>query len=117
MPSIVEIRNLKKQYAPTQGQKEGQLAVKGISLSIEKGEIFSLLGPNGAGKTTTISIMSGLLPPTSGDVMIGGHSIVSEPMAVKKLIGNGEYLKILKKWGVESGAITAADVKIDPSGS
>jgi ABC-2 type transport system ATP-binding protein len=87
MPSIVEIRNLKKQYAPTQGQKDGQLAVKGINLSIEKGEIFSLLGPNGAGKTTTISMMSGLLPPTAGDVMIDGHSIVKEPMAVKKLIG------------------------------
>ncbi|MBX3083420.1 MAG: ABC transporter ATP-binding protein [Anaerolineae bacterium] len=87
MTSIVEIRNLKKQYAPTAGQKEGQLAVKGIDLMIEKGEIFSLLGPNGAGKTTTISMMSGLLPPTAGDVLIGGHSIVAEPMAVKKMIG------------------------------
>jgi ABC-2 type transport system ATP-binding protein len=87
MPPIVEIRNLKKRYAPQPGQKEGQVAVKGIDLIIERGEIFSLLGPNGAGKTTTISMMSGLLEPTEGDVLIGGHSIVKEPMAVKQLIG------------------------------
>jgi ABC-2 type transport system ATP-binding protein len=89
MTPIVEIRNLKKRYAPTPGQKDkqGHLAVKGVSFSIERGEIFSLLGPNGAGKTTAISIMSGLLPPTEGDVLIGGHSVVAEPMAVKKMIG------------------------------
>lgn len=87
MTPIVEIRNLKKRYAPTQGAAEGTLAVKGINLTIEKGEIFSLLGPNGAGKTTAISMMSGLLSPTEGDVLIGGHSIRKEPIEVKKLIG------------------------------
>jgi ABC-2 type transport system ATP-binding protein len=87
MPPIVEIRNLKKRYAPQNGQKEGQFAVKGIDLTIERGEIFSFLGPNGAGKTTTISMMSGLLAPTEGEVQIGGHSITKDPMAVKKLIG------------------------------
>jgi ABC-2 type transport system ATP-binding protein len=88
MAPIVEIKNLKKRYAPTNGNgKEGNLAVKGINLTIERGEIFSLLGPNGAGKTTTISMMSGLIAPTEGDVMIDGHSIVHEPMAVKQIIG------------------------------
>src|SRR5258708_40148943 len=87
MTPIVEIRNLTKRYPPTQGSKEGFLAVKGLNLTIERGEIFSLLGPNGAGKTTTISMMSGLLAPTEGDVVIDGHSIVREPIAVKKLIG------------------------------
>ena len=58
MTPIVEIVNLKKRYPPVAGAKEGQLAVKGINLNIERGEIFSLLGPNRAGKTATISMMS-----------------------------------------------------------
>jgi ABC-2 type transport system ATP-binding protein len=89
MTPIIEIRNLKKRYAPTSDSKdkEGNLAVKDINLTIERGEIFSLLGPNGAGKTTTIGMMSGLLTPTEGDVLIDGHSIVKEPLACKRLIG------------------------------
>jgi ABC-2 type transport system ATP-binding protein len=87
MTPVIEIRNLKKRYAPNAESREGNLAVKGINLAIERGEIFSLLGPNGAGKTTTISMMSGLLTPTEGDVIIDGHSIVKEPIEVKKRIG------------------------------
>ena len=91
MTPIVEIRNLQKRYKPVAGASEkdrnGLLAVNNVSFSIERGEIFSLLGPNGAGKTTTISMMSGLLTPTAGEVIIGGHSIVKDPIAVKKLIG------------------------------
>ena len=48
-------------------------AVDGVSFSVRRGEIFGLLGPNGAGKTTTISMISGLLPPESGQVQIFGH--------------------------------------------
>ena len=81
--SIIDIRGLKKQFNPP----DGVFAVKGISFDIRQGEIFSLLGPNGAGKTTTISMMSGLLTPTEGDVWVGGHSITREPLAVKQLIG------------------------------
>jgi ABC-2 type transport system ATP-binding protein len=62
-------------------------AVKGISFEIQKGEIFSLLGPNGAGKTTTISMISGLLAPTSGDASIGGFSITRQPLEAKRLLG------------------------------
>lgn len=62
-------------------------AVKGVSFDIKEGEIFSLLGPNGAGKTTTISMLSTLYVPTSGEASIGGHSITSDPMAVRNLIG------------------------------
>jgi len=87
MVPLVEIRNLVKRYPPTGKNKEGVLAVDGINLAIERGEIFSLLGPNGAGKTTMISMMSGLLTPTEGDVLIDGHSIVKEPIEVKKRIG------------------------------
>lgn len=87
MGTLVEIRNLSKRYPPKNGTGEGTLAVKNMNLTIEQGEIFSLLGPNGAGKTTTINIMSGLLEPTEGDVIIGGHSVTKNPLAVKKLIG------------------------------
>ena len=81
MPSaILEVQNLVKQYGDF-------TAVKGISFDIKEGEIFSLLGPNGAGKTTTISMLSTLYTPTSGEAMIGGHSITKEPMAAKQLIG------------------------------
>lgn len=62
-------------------------AVKGVDLTVERGEIFSLLGPNGAGKTTTISMIGGLIEPTRGDARIGGYSITKEPLQAKKLLG------------------------------
>lgn len=62
-------------------------AVNGVSFSINKGEIFGLLGPNGAGKTTTIRILSTVLEPDSGDVIIDGHSIKSEAEAIRSIIG------------------------------
>ena len=62
-------------------------AVKGVSFEITEGEIFSLLGPNGAGKTTVISMLSCLIPPTSGDATVAGHSIVRDSMAVRRTIG------------------------------
>jgi ABC-2 type transport system ATP-binding protein len=83
MSTIVEVENLVKQY----GNNGGVTAVAGVSFAIRQGEIFSLLGPNGAGKTTTISMLSGLIAPTSGDARVCGRSIVREPLAVKKLIG------------------------------
>jgi ABC-2 type transport system ATP-binding protein len=87
MASIVEIRNLQKRFSPNAENPDGFLAVKGIDLTIEKGEIFSLLGPNGAGKSTTILMMSGLLAPTAGEITIGGHMVAKSPMAVKAMIG------------------------------
>jgi ABC-2 type transport system ATP-binding protein len=62
-------------------------AVKDLSFTIGKGEIFGLLGPNGAGKSTTINMMCGYLEPTSGDTLIDGQSITSEPRKVKRMIG------------------------------
>jgi ABC-2 type transport system ATP-binding protein len=87
MSTILEAVGLKKRYAPQPGQREGQLAVKGLDLRLERGEIFSLLGPNGAGKTTSINMMCGLIAPTEGDVRINGKSILQEPRTVKRMIG------------------------------
>jgi ABC-2 type transport system ATP-binding protein len=62
-------------------------AVNGVSFTIYKGEIFGLLGPNGAGKTTTIRMLSTVLEPDHGDVVVGGHSIRQNAEAVRSLIG------------------------------
>ena len=86
MTKMLEAMGLKKQFKQSGGKDKIIHAVRGVDLSIHEGEIFSLLGPNGAGKTTTISMMSGLIQPTSGDAKIGGHSIVSEPMKAKQLL-------------------------------
>src|SRR5260370_24290770 len=79
-PVDVQVVNLVKNF----GKHE---AVKGVSFTIGKGEIFGLLGPNGAGKSTTINMMCGYLAPTSGDTTIDGVSISSEPLKVKRTIG------------------------------
>ena len=77
---FVIAKNLHKSF-------NGHKAVNGISFHVGKGEIFGLLGPNGAGKTTTIRILSTVLQPDRGDVVIGGHSIRRNPDAVRRLIG------------------------------
>ncbi|MCD6448796.1 MAG: ATP-binding cassette domain-containing protein, partial [Thermoplasmata archaeon] len=79
MPAI-EVRNLVKRFGSI-------VAVNGISLEIEYGEIFALLGPNGAGKTTTISILATLLKPTSGEAKINGYDVVKEAAKVRQSIG------------------------------
>jgi len=76
----VDVINLVKTF----GKLE---AVRGVSFSMGKGEIFGLLGPNGAGKSTTINMMCGYLETTSGDTIVQGHSTSKEPRVVKKLIG------------------------------
>jgi len=73
-------RNLHKSF-------NGHHAVHDVSFTIEKGEIFGLLGPNGAGKTTTIRILSTVLPPDHGDVMIGGYALRDNAAAARRLIG------------------------------
>jgi ABC-2 type transport system ATP-binding protein len=63
------------------------LAVAGVELEVEQGEIFVLVGPNGAGKTTTLKMLATLLTPSAGDAEIGGHSIRHDPDAVRSVIG------------------------------
>ena len=73
MAAAISITDLTKTYA------NGQHALKGVSLEIRPGEIFALLGPNGAGKTTLISIVCGIVRPTSGTVLVEGHDFFSSP--------------------------------------
>ncbi len=81
MAAAISITNLTKTYA------NGQHALKGVSLEIRPGEIFALLGPNGAGKTTLISIVCGIVRPTSGTVLVEGHDIQREFRAARERIG------------------------------
>src|SRR5689334_1402505 len=85
METLLELKDLAKEFRGTNGTPT--VAVKGISLEVHKGEIFSLLGPNGAGKTTTISMISGLIAPTRGEATIGGYSITRQPVQAKRLLG------------------------------
>jgi ABC-2 type transport system ATP-binding protein len=80
MTLAIEVDNLHKSFGDFH-------AVQGATFHAEAGEVLSLLGPNGAGKSTTISILSGLLAPTSGDGCIMGHSILREPEAAKRSLG------------------------------
>ena len=63
------------------------IAVDDLSFTIDRGETFGFIGPNGAGKSTTIRFLATLLRPTSGEGRIAGHSVVEEPMAVRKVVG------------------------------
>jgi len=78
--AIIETHSLAKTYGKIQ-------AVRGIDLSIERGEIFGLLGPNGAGKTTTIGMLCTIVRPTSGSASIAGYDIVKEPGEVRRNVG------------------------------
>ncbi len=80
MSDIVIVEDLVKRYGDVE-------AVRGISFSIRKGEVFGLLGPNGAGKTTTIHVIATLLRPTAGRVSVAGHDVVKEAAEVRKRIG------------------------------
>ncbi len=80
MDALLEVRGLRKNY--------GDLAaVKGVSFSVQRGEIFGILGPNGAGKTTTLEAMETLRPIDGGEVVINGIDVRTRPQQVKKIIG------------------------------
>jgi ABC-2 type transport system ATP-binding protein len=81
MQPVISVENLSKTYA------SGFEALKNVSLAVRRGEIFALLGPNGAGKTTLISIICGLVNPGQGKVLVGGHDIVRDYRAARRLIG------------------------------
>lgn len=77
---VAELRGVSKSYGTVTALTE-------IDFSISVGEVRALLGKNGAGKSTLIRMLSTVLPPTSGDAVIGGHSVVSDAPAVRRIIG------------------------------
>ncbi|MBP8264043.1 MAG: ABC transporter ATP-binding protein, partial [Pseudomonas sp.] len=81
MSAVIAIQQLSKTYA------SGHSALRQVDLEIQRGEIFALLGPNGAGKTTLISIICGIVNPTSGQVLVDGQDIVRDYRAARSQIG------------------------------
>ena len=81
MEPVISIQDLDKTY------DSGFQALKNVSLEIKKGEIFALLGPNGAGKTTLISVICGIINPTSGAVLAGGFDVVTQYRQAREQIG------------------------------
>lgn len=80
MTIAIQVENLHRSFGEIK-------AVQGVSFEAGQGQIFSLLGPNGAGKTTTIAMLSCLLRPSQGDARVMGHSIRTDPMGVKRVLG------------------------------
>lgn len=78
---MIEIKNASKSYI------KDVKSVDSLNLEIKDGEIFGFLGPNGAGKTTTIRMITGILEPDGGDILIDGYSIRSNPIEAKKRFG------------------------------
>src|SRR6186997_2840252 len=77
----IEVEGLVREF------KKGPLAVDGIDLRVEPGEIYGFLGPNGAGKSTTVLMLTTLLPPTAGTARVGGYDVVKEGPKVRAAIG------------------------------
>ena len=77
---VIDIKNVTAAYGAL-------TALNGVSLSVQKGEIFGLLGPNGAGKSTLLACVEGLHTPSQGEVRVGGSNVQSDPMAAKKRLG------------------------------
>ena len=76
----IETHNLTKNFGD-------HVAVRDLELRIPKGTLFGFLGPNGSGKSTTVKMLTGILQPTRGEVLIGGRSITNSALEVKKRIG------------------------------
>jgi ABC-2 type transport system ATP-binding protein len=74
---MIEIHNLTKTFGSFK-------AIDGLTLRVEPGEIFGFLGPNGAGKTTTVKILSGIMRPTAGRVLVAGHDVALDPLGAKR---------------------------------
>ena len=81
MDNNIEVEGLTRKF------KNGPLAVAGIDLHVDPGEIYGFLGPNGAGKSTTVHMLTTLLPPTDGSARVAGHDVVREGPAVRAAIG------------------------------
>ena len=77
---MIKVQNLVKKYGK-------EYALKGISFEVKEGDVLGFLGPNGAGKSTTMKIITGYMPPTSGDVFVDDRSVIEDPTYAQKKIG------------------------------
>ncbi|MEA3206989.1 MAG: gliding motility-associated transport system ATP-binding protein [Chthoniobacter sp.] len=77
---MIKVRNIKKTFGP-------KIAVDQVSFTVEKGEVLGFLGPNGAGKSTTMRMITGFIPPSEGQISIGGFDMIENPIPAKRLIG------------------------------
>ncbi len=80
MSEAIKVQSLKKSFGPIH-------AVRGVSFNVQHGEVLGFLGPNGAGKSTTMKMITGFLEPTEGTVIVNGHDVLENPLAVKRTIG------------------------------
>jgi branched-chain amino acid transport system ATP-binding protein len=110
--AMLEVRDLEVAYGKI-------VAVKKISFSVEQGQVVSLIGTNGAGKTTTLRTISGLLRPTSGEILFQGERI--EQVAAHDIVARGlahspEGRRIFPRLSVEENLMLGAFARKDPSG-
>jgi ABC-2 type transport system ATP-binding protein len=77
---MIEVRHLRKSFG-------AKTAVNGVSFKVEMGEVLGFLGPNGAGKSTTMRMITGFIPPSEGEVFVGGFNMLDNPIPAKSLIG------------------------------
>ena len=77
---MIKVENLSKHFGP-------KVAVNRISFTVERGEVLGFLGPNGAGKSTTMRMLTGFIPPTEGQISVGGFDMINDPIPAKRLIG------------------------------
>src|SRR6187402_666155 len=77
---MIKVKNLTKTFGP-------KVAVNGVSFTVEKGEVLGFLGPNGAGKSTTMRMITGFIPPSEGEVSVGGFNMLENPLPAKRLVG------------------------------
>lgn len=89
MSAILEIKNVTRRFS-------GLVAVNDVSFDLQRKEILGIIGPNGAGKTTLISLISGTLPPSSGDILFEGKSIANMPAYQRARLGIGRTFQIMR---------------------
>ena len=80
MENLISVKGLHKRFG-------NLVAVNGIDLSVQRGEVLGFLGPNGAGKSTTMKMVTGFLAPTAGEISVCGHDVLTEPLKAKEKIG------------------------------
>src|ERR1700737_1670912 len=80
MPAVISVTDLHRSYGTVE-------AVRGVSFSVGRGEVFGLLGPNGAGKTTILETLEGLRPVQRGEVTVNGIDVARNPYQVRRMVG------------------------------